>query len=68
MLDGLLFMNGTDHQEPQSWLGRVVAEANDIQDDFVLEITSLPEYLAKAPSQGLTTWTASCDRALEPTC
>ncbi len=33
LIDGLLFMNGTDHQEPQSWLGRVVAEANDIQDD-----------------------------------
>ncbi len=47
LLDGLLFMNGTDHQEPQSWLGRVVAEANDIQDDFDIEITSLPEYLAE---------------------
>jgi mannosylglycerate hydrolase len=56
LLDGLLFMNGTDHQEPQSWLGRVVAEANDIQDDFEIEITSLPEYLAGAPSEGLTTW------------
>ncbi len=57
LLDGLLFMNGTDHQEPQSWLGRVVAEANDIQDDFELEITSLPEYLGRAPKDGLTTWT-----------
>ena len=26
---GLLLMNGTDHQLPQPWLGRVVAEAND---------------------------------------
>ncbi len=25
---GLLLMNGTDHQAPQPWLGRVVAEAN----------------------------------------
>ncbi len=57
LLDGLLFMNGTDHQEPQEWLGRVVAEANDIQSDFELEITSLPEYLACAPKDGLTTWT-----------
>jgi mannosylglycerate hydrolase len=56
LIDGLLFMNGTDHQEPQSWLGRVVAEANEIQDDLFLEITSLPEYLASAPTEGLTTW------------
>ena len=26
---GMLLMNGTDHQLPQPWLGRVVAEAND---------------------------------------
>ncbi|MGH9181598.1 MAG: alpha-mannosidase, partial [Acidimicrobiales bacterium] len=32
LLDGLLLMNGTDHQLPQPWLGRVVAEANAIQD------------------------------------
>ena len=27
-------MNGTDHQMPQPWLGRVVAEANAVQDDY----------------------------------
>ena len=30
----ILWMNGTDHQVPQPWLGRVVAEANDLQDDY----------------------------------
>ncbi|MGD0381141.1 MAG: alpha-mannosidase [Acidimicrobiales bacterium] len=56
LLDGMLFMNGTDHQEPQPWLGRVVAEANELQDDYVLEVTTLPEYLAGAPTEGLKTW------------
>ena len=56
LLDAMLFMNGTDHQEPQPWLGRVVAEANDIQDDYVLEVTSLPEYLRSAPTDGLPRW------------
>ena len=56
LLDGMLFMNGTDHQEPQPWLGRVVAEANEIQDDYVLEVTTLPDYLASAPTEGLRTW------------
>jgi len=57
LLDGLLFMNGTDHQVPQPWLGRVVAEANDLQDDYRLEVTSLAEYLATAPTEGLPAWT-----------
>jgi mannosylglycerate hydrolase len=57
LLDGLLFMNGTDHQVPQPWLGRVVAEANDIQDDYRLVVTSLAEYLAAAPTEGLPAWT-----------
>ena len=56
LIDDLLFMNGTDHQEPQPWLGRVVAEANAIQDDYVLEITSLAEYLATATTDGLERW------------
>jgi mannosylglycerate hydrolase len=56
LLDGMLFMNGTDHQEPQPWLGRVVAEANELQDDYVLEVTTLPAYLAGAPTEGLRTW------------
>ena len=45
--DPLLLMNGTDHQRPQPWLGRVVAEANQIQDEFELTI-SLPARLPRA--------------------
>jgi mannosylglycerate hydrolase len=53
---GMLLMNGTDHQAPQPWLGRVVAEANAVQDDYRFEVTSLPEYLADQPSENLLTW------------
>jgi len=52
----LLYMNGSDHLMPQCWLGRVTAEANELQDDFFFEITSLPKYLADAPSEGLERW------------
>jgi len=55
--DPLLFMNGTDHQRPQPWLGRVVAEANQMQGDFDLAVTSLPDYLADRGTEGLDTWT-----------
>ncbi|MBK5289015.1 MAG: alpha-mannosidase [Acidimicrobiia bacterium] len=53
---GLLLMNGTDHQMPQPWLGRVVGEANAVQDDYRFVVTSLPEYLAEQPVAGLNTW------------
>jgi hypothetical protein len=56
LLDGMLFMNGTDHQEPQPWLGRVVAEANDLQEYYVLEVTSLAAYLERATNEGLPRW------------
>jgi len=56
LLDGMLFMDGTDHQEPQPWLGRVVAEANDLQDDYLLEVSTLASYLAGAPKAGLPHW------------
>ncbi len=52
----VLLMNGTDHQRPQPWLGRVVAEANQIQGDFELSITSLPRYLEQASDQDLPGW------------
>ena len=57
-LDGgaMLLMNGTDHQLPQAWLGRVVAEANGIQDDYRFEVTSLGELLPHQPTHGLDTW------------
>jgi Glycosyl hydrolases family 38 N-terminal domain/Alpha mannosidase middle domain len=51
----LLCMNGSDHLMPQPSLGRVVAEANDLQDEFLFEVTSLPRYLARGTSEGLTT-------------
>jgi mannosylglycerate hydrolase len=56
LVDGLLWMNGTDHQTPQPWLGRVVAEANDLQDDYRIVVTSLVEYLTSAPTEGLPAW------------
>ncbi len=52
--DDLLCMNGSDHLMPQPWLGRVVAEANDLQDEFDFEIMSFPRYLAGTSSDGLT--------------
>jgi hypothetical protein len=52
----MLLMNGSDHLRPQPWLGRVVAEANSLQDDFDLAITSLADYLAAAPTEGLVEW------------
>ena len=52
----LLWMNGTDHQMPQPWLGRVVAEANALQDNLDLRIVSLPEHLATVTTEGLPTW------------
>ncbi|MGA2036556.1 MAG: glycoside hydrolase family 38 C-terminal domain-containing protein [Acidimicrobiales bacterium] len=56
LLDGMLFMDGTDHQEPQPWLGRVVAEANDLQEDYAFEVTSLAAYLESATNEGLPRW------------
>ena len=52
----LLWMNGTDHQAPQPWLGRVVAEANAIQDDYRIVVSSLAEHLARTPRDDLPTW------------
>ncbi len=54
LMGDLLCMNGSDHLMPQPWLGRVVAESNDLQDEFDFEVTSLPRYLANALSDGLT--------------
>ncbi len=53
---GILLMNGTDHQMPQPWLGRVIEEANAAQTDYKFVVTSLPDYLAQQPSDGITTW------------
>ncbi|MGH9046196.1 MAG: alpha-mannosidase, partial [Acidimicrobiales bacterium] len=56
LLDGILYMNGSDHLAPQAHLGRLLEEANALQDDFAFSITSLPRYLEKAPVDGLATW------------
>src|SRR5829696_3438751 len=53
----VLWMNGTDHQPPRPWLGRVVAEANDVQEEWDVRIVALAEHLASAPTEGLATWT-----------
>ncbi len=53
LLDALLVMNGSDHLMPQPWLGRVVAEANDLQDELSFQMTSLPGYLSSGRRDGL---------------
>ena len=55
LIDDLLLMNGSDHLMPQPCLGRIVAEANDLQDDFAFEVTSLEAYLSGRSIEGLTT-------------
>ncbi len=53
----ILWMNGTDHLVPQLRLGRLVAEANAIQDDYELEVTSLATHLERANADDLPSWT-----------
>ncbi len=52
----ILWMNGTDHLLPKPWLPRVVAEANEIQDDYRFRVTSLADYLAGATRDDLPSW------------
>jgi alpha-mannosidase len=52
----VLWMNGTDHLAPQPWLGRVVAEANELEGDFELRICSLADHVAAGPTDGLPSW------------
>jgi alpha-mannosidase len=54
--DPLLWMNGTDHLLPQPHLGRVVAEANEADERYRVQVTSLAEHLAAAPRDDLPTW------------
>jgi hypothetical protein len=53
LIGDLLVMNGSDHLMPQPGLGRVVAEANDLQDELHFEVTSIPGYLSSARRDGL---------------
>jgi alpha-mannosidase len=52
----ILWMNGTDHLMPQPWLGRVVAEANELDLGYELHICSLAEHVRRAPTDDLPTW------------
>jgi len=42
----LLWMNGTDHQAPQRWVGRVTREANALAAGLEIRVTSLAEALS----------------------
>ena len=53
----ILWMVGTDHLTPRPWLGRVVLEANELQDDYELVIRSLAEHVADGPDRGPAPWT-----------
>ncbi|MFP3905982.1 MAG: glycoside hydrolase family 38 C-terminal domain-containing protein [Acidimicrobiales bacterium] len=53
----ILWMNGTDHQVPAPHVGRLVAEANDQQDEYELVVGSLPDHLALTSADGAPTWT-----------
>ncbi len=55
-LGGMLLMNGTDHQLPQPWVGQAATEANGTQNDYAFEVTSLADYLAGEPAEGLPVW------------
>jgi hypothetical protein len=57
LLGDVLFMNGSDHLTPEPFLGRVLAEANEVQDDYEFVISSLIEHLDRAPLEGLGSWT-----------
>jgi mannosylglycerate hydrolase len=61
-VDGLLFMNGTDHQAPQPWLGQVLDDARRLAPDLAWRVAGLAEALADGPSapadgDGLPRWT-----------
>lgn len=56
LVDSMLFMNGTDHQAPQPWLGAVVEKVNTAQDHFELVVSSLARELTHAPVTGLPEW------------
>jgi alpha-mannosidase len=52
----ILWMNGTDHLVPQLRLGRLVTEANTLQDDYDIAVTSLAEHLGQASVEDLPSW------------
>ena len=52
----LLWMNGTDHQMPRPWLGRVAAEVDAKEPDLSVQVGSLASYLADATVDDLPRW------------
>ena len=54
--DPLLWMNGTDHLHPQPKLGRLVAEANSLQDRWHFRVGGLADFAAEAVTEGLPTY------------
>jgi hypothetical protein len=55
-IGGLLLMNGTDHHLPQPWVGSAAAEANAAGAGYDFTVTSLADYLAGEPVDGLPSW------------
>ncbi|MEY2566837.1 MAG: 2-O-(6-phospho-alpha-D-mannosyl)-D-glycerate hydrolase [Actinomycetota bacterium] len=55
-LGDMLLMAGTDRSRPDPVLPRVLADANAMQSEYRFRITTLEEYLASAPVDGLGTW------------
>ena len=54
--DDVLMMNGGDHLPITVELPHLVAEANEMQDDLVLEITSLESYVSSTTATPSTEW------------
>jgi mannosylglycerate hydrolase len=54
--DDVLMMNGGDHLPITRALPQLVAEANAMQDDLLLEITSLESYLSSTTVEPSTQW------------
>ncbi|MCX7621541.1 MAG: hypothetical protein N2037_11945, partial [Acidimicrobiales bacterium] len=52
----ILWMNGTDHLRPAPWLGRVVAEANELTDRYAIRVGSLDEFLRLPARSDVPSW------------
>ena len=53
--EAILWMNGTDHQLPQPWVGSVADAVNVGSDRWSLRVTSLSDHVRGAPTNGLPT-------------
>jgi alpha-mannosidase len=52
----MLLMNGSDHTYLQPYLPELLERANDLQDGFLFEQSTLGKYLESAPVDGLPVW------------